>query len=48
MNDCKGKGGCGHFPISDDDVWKKARLAFEGRMKKAGKTVGPAPAAAKS
>jgi hypothetical protein len=47
-NDCKGKGGCGHFPIAEADVWKKAREAFEGRMKKLGKTVGKAPAPAKA
>jgi hypothetical protein len=47
FNDCKGKGGCGHFPIGEDDVWKKARDAFESRMKVAGKSIGPAPAAAK-
>ncbi len=48
MNDCKGKGGCGHLPISDEAAWKKARNAFEKRMKTAGKSVGPAPAPAKS
>jgi hypothetical protein len=48
LNDCKGKGGCGHFPIAENDVWKKARAAFESRRKTAGKTVGPAPAPAKS
>ena len=47
MNDCKGKGGCGHFPIPND-VWKKARVAFESRRKTAGKPFGPAPAPAKT
>jgi hypothetical protein len=46
FNDCKGKGGCGHFPIDSAATWKKARDHFESRMKLAGKTVGPAPAAA--
>jgi len=48
MNDCKGKGGCGHFPIAEADVWKKAREAFEARMKKLGKAVGKAPAPVKA
>lgn len=48
LNDCKGKGGCGHFPISDKDTWKKAREAFEARMKQANKSVGAAPAPAKT
>jgi hypothetical protein len=47
-NDCQGKGGCGHFPIAEEDVWKKARESYEGRMKKLGKTVGKAPAPAKA
>jgi hypothetical protein len=46
FNDCKGKGGCGHFPIADEATWKKARAAFESRMTKTGKKLGPAPAAA--
>jgi hypothetical protein len=48
FNDCKGKGGCGHFPIASEAIWKKARVAFESRMKQASKKVGPAPAAAAS
>jgi hypothetical protein len=46
FNECKGKGGCGHFPIEPVATWKKARAAFESRMKEAGKKVGPAPAVA--
>jgi hypothetical protein len=42
INECKGQGGCGHLPIAGG-AWKKAREAFEGRMAKAGKKVGPAP-----
>jgi hypothetical protein len=42
MNECKGQGGC-HVPLMDE-VWPKARAAFESAMKKSGKTVGPAPA----
>jgi hypothetical protein len=45
MNDCKTKGGCGHFPIAEADVWKKARAAFEARLKSANKKFGLAPAA---
>jgi hypothetical protein len=41
-NDCKGKGGC-HVPLMDE-VWGKARKIFEAKMKKAGKSVGAAPA----
>jgi hypothetical protein len=47
INDCKGKGGCGHFPITGD-AWKKARGAFEARMKAANKPVGQAPETAKT
>lgn len=45
MNSCKGKGGC-HIPLMDE-AWKNARTAFEGAMKKSGKSVGAAPAKAK-
>jgi hypothetical protein len=41
-NSCKAKGSCA-VPLSDK-AWAKARANFEGAMKKAGKTVGPAPA----
>ncbi len=41
-NTCKTKGGCA-VPLSDK-TWAKARANFEAAMKKAGKTVGPAPA----
>jgi hypothetical protein len=41
QNACKGQGSC-EVPLSDK-TWKKARKAFEGQMKKAGKTVGEAP-----
>jgi hypothetical protein len=43
-NECKGKGDC-HVPMTADhgDAWKKARDAFEKRMKAAGKTFNPAP-----
>jgi hypothetical protein len=40
-NSCKGKGGCG-VPMTGK-MWDKARTNFEAAMKKAGKTVGPAP-----
>jgi hypothetical protein len=40
-NTCKGHGGCA-VPLSDD-AWTKARAHFEAAMKKAGKSVGPAP-----
>jgi hypothetical protein len=42
-NSCKGKGGC-NVPLAGDG-WKKARAGFEASMKKAGKKIGPAPAA---
>jgi hypothetical protein len=42
-NACKTKGSC-HVPLTPD-TWKKARAHFEAAMKKAGKSVGPAPAA---
>lgn len=45
MNSCKGKGGC-HIPLMES-AWTKARTAFEGAMKKSGKTFGAAPAKAK-
>ncbi len=45
MNSCKGKGAC-HMPLMDH-AWTKARKAFEGAMKKSGKTVGAAPEMAK-
>ncbi len=41
-NSCKSKGSCA-VPLSDK-AWGKARANFEAAMKKAGKTVGPAPA----
>ncbi len=43
QNACKGQGDCS-VPL-DAKTWKKARKAFEAQMKKAGKTVGPAPKA---
>ena len=43
-NSCKEKGGCA-VPITDKDMWKSARAAFEKRMKAADKTFGNAPAA---
>ena len=43
-NDCKGQGGCS-VPMHEG-AWETARKHFEERMKKAGKTVGPAPAKA--
>lgn len=45
MNSCKGEGGC-HIPLMDS-AWTKARTAFEGVMKKSGKTFGAAPEKAK-
>lgn len=42
QNACKAEGGC-HVPLMDE-VWDKARAAFETAMKKKGKDVGPAPA----
>lgn len=45
LNECKGQGGC-HIPLMKD-AWPKARAAFELAMKKSGKEVGAAPAAAK-
>ncbi len=45
MNSCKGKGGCS-VPLMDG-AWKLARAEFEKAMEKAGKKVGPAPAAKK-
>jgi len=42
MNACKAHGGC-HVPLMDE-VWPKARAAFEAAMKKSGKEVGAAPA----
>ncbi|WP_339736049.1 hypothetical protein [uncultured Gimesia sp.] len=46
MNSCKGKGAC-HIPLMED-AWKLARAEFEKGMEKAGKKVGPAPAAKKN
>ena len=43
-NDCKGMGGC-HVPVTSKVMWKQAREYFEEKMKKAGKTIGAAPAA---
>jgi hypothetical protein len=40
-NACKGQGACA-VPLTDDK-WKKARAAFEAKMKSAGKPFGPAP-----
>jgi len=40
-NTCKGMGGCA-VPLKDE-AWEKARAHFEAAMKKAGKSVGPAP-----
>ena len=45
MNSCKGKGSCS-VPLMPE-AWKLARAEFEKAMKKAGKEVGPAPAAPK-
>lgn len=45
MNSCKGKGSCS-VPLMPE-AWKLARAEFEKGMEKAGKKVGPAPAAAK-
>lgn len=42
-NSCKGTGGC-DVPLKEKS-WKKARKAFEAKMKAAGKTVGEAPKA---
>ena len=42
-NSCKGKGSC-EVPLKEKN-WKKARKAFEAKMKEAGKTVGEAPKA---
>ncbi len=42
QNACKAEGGC-HVPLMDE-VWQKARTAFETAMKKKGKEVGSAPA----
>ncbi len=42
QNSCKAEGGC-HVPLMDE-VWGKARTAFETAMKKKGKEVGVAPA----
>lgn len=41
MNSCKSEGGC-HVPLMEE-VWPKARAAFEAAMKKTGKEFGPAP-----
>jgi hypothetical protein len=41
-NACKAMGSC-EVPL-EDKTWKKARANFEAAMKKAGKSVGPAPA----
>ena len=45
-NSCKGNGSCA-VPLKAEKTWKKARATFESAMKKAGKTFGAAPAAAK-
>ena len=42
-NSCKGEGGC-KVPLKEK-TWKKARKAFEHKMKAAGKTIGEAPKA---
>jgi hypothetical protein len=44
QNACKSEGGC-HVPLMDE-IWDKARTAFETAMKKQGKEVGAAPAKA--
>ena len=44
QNACKSEGGC-HVPLMDE-IWDKARSAFETAMKKQGKAVGSAPAKA--
>jgi hypothetical protein len=44
-NDCKEQGACS-VPLMNA-AWKGARKRFEDKMKKAGKTVGPAPKAKK-
>lgn len=44
MNSCKGKGGC-HIPLMEE-IWPKARAAFEAAMKKSGKEFSAAPAKA--
>ncbi|MCI0744001.1 MAG: hypothetical protein L0Y58_01220 [Verrucomicrobia subdivision 3 bacterium] len=41
QNSCKGLGSC-EVPLKEK-TWKTARKAFEGQMKKAGKTFGDAP-----
>lgn len=41
-NECKSKGGCA-VPMTHGDSWDRARVAFEARMKAAGKPVGAAP-----
>lgn len=46
MNGCKGQGSC-HVPLMDE-IWGKARGAFEAAMKKTGKSVGAAPEKAAS
>lgn len=43
MNSCKGRGAC-HVPLMEE-VWPKARTAFETAMTKTGKTFGAAPEA---
>ena len=42
-NSCKGQGDCS-VPLKEK-TWKKARKAFEAKMKAAGKTLGEAPKA---
>ena len=44
FNDCKTKGGCA-VPMKGN-MWDKARAYFEDQMKKEGKQIGAAPAAA--
>lgn len=44
QNTCKGQGAC-QVPLKNE-TWQKARAKFEAEMKKAGKEVGTAPAAA--
>lgn len=44
QNACKAEGGC-HVPLMDE-IWDKARTAFETAMKKQGKEVGAPPAKA--
>ena len=46
FNDCKGKGGCGHFPIDRQRLWKKARESLRVPHETGRQDGRPAPAAA--